>query len=447
MIPFQKVHHYKAVLNNSFVINDGYLKLILGWQQNRRQEFADILSPDEYGLYFLLNTINYDVRYILPEKTNLNISFGITGMYQQSKNKGIEFLVPEYNLFDIGGFIIAKKSIDKLDISGGIRYDSRMEKGDPLFLNGDGEKVDYEPGAVVQFKKFNTQFTGISGSIGAAYQFSEILFSKVNISRGFRAPNIAEVGANGVHEGTIRYEIGDPKLKAETSLQFDYALGLNSEHLTAEIDLFSNNINNFIFPGKLSSTDGGDSLTDDIQTFKYISADATLFGGEASIDIHPHPYDWLHFENSFAYVQSTQKNQPDSTKYLPFTPAPKYSSELKATSKKLTRYLKNAYIQFGADIYFKQDKFYAANGTETATPGYTLFNAGIGSDVSSKDKTLFSVYISVSNLTDIVYQSHLSRLKYGAENFTSGRTGVYNMGRNVSIKIVVPLDLKKPKRK
>ncbi len=444
--PYQKIHHYKAVLNNSFIICNGSLKTILGFQQNQRQEYADVLKENQYGLYFLLNTINYDVRYVLPEKNNFNFSFGANGMEQTSENKGSEFLIPEYNLFDIGVFAIAKKTIDKLDISGGIRYDSRNEHGKDLFLNAEGEKINGNtPDAFHQFSTFNSTFTGISGSLGATYQFSENVFTKLNISRGFRAPNIAEISANGVHEGTVNYIIGVPTLKAESSLQLDFALGLNSEHVTAEIDLFNNSINDFIFLSKLQSISGGDSLTDDFSTFKYSSGDANLSGGEISIDIHPHPLDWLHFENSFSYVLAVQKNQPDSTKYLPFTPAPKFSSDLKATIKKSGKNLANAYIKIGLDNYFPQNKFYSAFGTETETLGYALLNFGIGTDILSKGHTFCSLYISANNLTDVAYQSHLSRLKYEAVNNSNGRTGVFNMGRNISFKLVVPIDLNKKK--
>lgn len=446
LTPYQKIHHYKAVLNNSFIVGNGSLKIIAGWQQNQRQEYGNILAPNDYGLYFLLNTINYDVRYLFPEKNKFSVSIGTNGMHQQSQNKGTEFLVPEYNLFDVGVFAIVKKSFDKLDVSGGLRYDSRTEKGEDLFLNENGEKVNNtEPGSYQQFTSFNSTFAGLSGSVGATYQFSEKVFTKLNLSRGFRAPNIAETGANGVHEGTSRYEIGDPKLKAESSLQGDYALGLNSGHITVEADLFYNAISNFIYTSKLNGVAGGDSIIDDIPVYKFMSGDADLLGGEISIDIHPHPLDWLHFENSFSYVQSTQRNQPDSTKYLPFTPAPKYSSELRATVKKLGGFLKNAYAEVGVDNYFTQDKFYAANGTETKTPGYTLINAGMGADITSKGKTLFSFFISANNLTDVAYQSHLSRLKYEAENNVTGRTGVYNMGRNISLKLIVPIDFSKGK--
>ena len=123
--PYQQIYHYKAAWNTNYYIKDGSLKLTLGYQQNRRQEFANVLQPDAYGLYFLLHTINYDLRYVLPDVNTWNFTLGLNGMKQISQNKGIEFLVPDYTLFDIGAYVIAKKTINKLDISGGLRYDIR----------------------------------------------------------------------------------------------------------------------------------------------------------------------------------------------------------------------------------------------------------------------------------------------------------------------------------
>lgn len=444
LTPYQKVHHYKVVLNNSFIVGQGSLKATIGWQQNQRQEYGDILKENQYGLYFLLNTINYDVRYILPDKNDFNVSFGTNGMWQISQNKGTEFLIPDYNLFDIGVFAIVRKTIRKLDISGGLRYDTRTEHGMDLYLNAEGTKTsEATADSYHKFNAFNSTFAGVSGSLGATYQFTEKIYAKINVSRGYRAPSIAEVGANGVHDGTTRYEIGDPDLKAENSLQFDYSIGYNTKHIDAEVDLFSNHISNFIFSRKLESAIGGDSITQGYSTFKFVSGNAQLTGGEVSIDIHPHPLDWLHFENSFSYVQSIQKDQPDSTKFLPFTPGPKFSSELRANAKKLGKTLANAYVKISLDNFFAQNKFYSAYGTETATPGYTLINFGIGADITSKNKTLFSLYISADNITDVAYQSHLSRLKYEDMNNVTGRTGVYNMGRNISFKLIVPIDFSK----
>lgn len=443
-IPYQKINHYKAAVNNSFYLGNNSIKLILGFQQNHRKEYGDVLAPDTYGLYFLMNTFNYDIRYVLAEKNGWDVSFGVNGMQQNSQNKGGEYIVPEYNLSDIGGFTIIKKSFKKLDFSGGIRYDLRLEKTNDLYLNSAGEKTEIpDSSSYHQFNAFTGNFSGISGSIGASYQFSEKVFAKLNAARGYRAPNIGEISSNGIHEGTNRYELGNSKLKAESSLQLDLSFGLNTEHITLEIDLFNNMIDNYIFSRKLNNVLGGDSLSEGATTFQFVAGNANLSGGEIMIDIHPHPLDWLHFENSFSYVQAVQKSQPDSAKYLPFTPAPKLESELRADIKKTGKFMSNTFVKVEAENYFEQNKFYAAFGTETGSSGYTLINVGFGTTFQTATQTLCSLYITVNNIADVAYQSHLSRLKYGEKNNITGRTGVYNMGRNISFKLVIPISLKK----
>lgn len=438
-MPYQQIHHYKAVWNSNVYLGKGNLATILGFQQNRRQEFEDIRTK-QYGLYFHLNTVNYDVRYNFPEINNYNISVGVNGMQQASRNKGSEYLVPEYNLFDAGLFAIVKKSLGSVDVSGGLRLDNRHVNSKSLYVNSDGEQtVVMNADAIERFKAFETDFTGMSGSLGTTWQITKYLFTKLNVSRGFRAPNIPELGANGVHEGTFRYETGNSDLKAETSLQLDYTLGLNTQHISAELNLFDNRINNYIFSRKLNRVAGGDSLIDGTTAFKFVSGDAHLYGGEFRFDIHPHPLDWLHIENAFSYVRAIQLHQPDSTRNLPLTPAPKYRIALKAELDKWGNHIRNGYFKVELENYFAQNNFYSAYGTETRTPDYSLLNVGLGADFACKGRTLFSLYLSANNVTDVAYQSHLSRLKYAPVNYVTGRTGVYNMGRNISVKVVVPI--------
>ncbi|HEX2936709.1 MAG TPA: TonB-dependent receptor [Bacteroidales bacterium] len=440
-LPFQKIHHYKAVWDNTLFVGSCNIKATLGFQQNQRQEYGE--NADEYGLYFLLNTLNYDFVYNLPSFSNFAVSAGVNGMKQTSENKGSEYLVPAYDLFDIGVFGIVKKSLGTVDISGGIRYDSRKQTGEDLFLDENGTRVDYSGPTISQrFRAFSTTFSSFSWSFGATWQISKTVYTKFNVSRGFRAPNISELGSNGVHEGTLRYETGDPALKPETSLQFDYTLGLNTEHISAELSLFHNSIDDFIFLRKLNNVQGVDSVIDGNTVFKFISGNARLYGGEFRFDIHPHPYDWLHFENMFSLVQAEQKSQPDSSRYLPFTPAARLLSTIKTDIPKLTRWLSNVYLKFTVDHSFAQNNVYSAYDTETATPQYTLLNAGVGTDIKVSGKTFCSLYISINNLADVAYQSHLSRLKYAPMNYATGRSGIYNMGRNVSFKLVVPIGIR-----
>ena len=442
-VPFQKIDHYKAVWNNRIFIGNGNIEATLGIQQNRRKEFV---TPDQYGLFFLMNTFTYDIKYNFPKLNNWNFTAGTGGMWQQSQNKGTEFLVPAYHLFDAGVFAIANKKSGNFDFSGGIRFDKRAETSAALYQKADGIQVSAsEPGAIKRFGSFDKTFSGISGSVGAIYQISESVFTKLNLSRGFRAPNIAELGSNGVHEGTQRYEIGNPNLKPESSSQIDFAIGSNTTHISTEVDLFVNAIDHFIFSNRLDLTDNQGSQLSNLPVFKFAEGNALFYGGEFRIDFHPHPLDWIHFENTFSYVIGTLANQPATSRYLPFTPPPHWTSEIRLDFEKTVHYFANSYVKFGIDDTWKQNHIYAAYGTETRTPGYTLLNIGAGTDFVYRQKTRFSLFVSINNLTDLAYQSHLSRLKYTGMNYATGRTGIFNQGRNISFKLLIPIDFSEKK--
>jgi iron complex outermembrane receptor protein len=103
----------------------------------------------------------------------------------------------------------------------------------------------------------------------------------------------------------------------------------------------------------------------------------------------------------------------------------------------------NFYGLINAQIYLKQNHVLLADATETPTAGYTLCNAAVGSDYKNKKgELLFSAIVSVNNIFDIAYQSHLSRLKYAPENYATGRAGVFNMGRNINLKLMIPVNYK-----
>jgi len=440
--PHQEINHLRVASNNYFILKKGTINADLGFQNNKRKEFVDPTNPNDIALFFDLNTFNYNIRYNLEKMNGWETSAGIGGMQQSNTNKGSEFLIPAYNLFDAGAFVFTQKIINKLTIAGGLRFDNRYMNSKALFLDSLGKPVSVpDANSELKFSSFTKNYNGISGSLGLSYQINKTSTLKFNVSRGFRAPNIAELASNGEHEGTFRYEIGNPNLKSEISHQIDIAYFLNSEHITFELTPFVNFIGNYIYSEKLRGANGTDSIAnpaDPSPIFKFTSGNATLVGGEIYFDIHPHPLDWLHFENSFSYVQATQQNQPDSSKYLPFIPAPKYRGEIKAQFKNVSENLSNTYIKFGVDYFFKQDKFFSAYGTETGTPAYSLLSAGIGANIKAfKRKDFMSLYISGENLADVAYQNHLSRLKYAPENLETGRVGVYNMGRNVSVKLIM----------
>lgn len=439
--PFQKISHQRLFINNQFILGRSRLSFNVGYQLNQRQEFGNPQKPDEYGLYFFLPTWNYDAKFFLPEFKGWKTSFGTSGMFQQNVNKGSEYIIPDYNLFDAGGFFFAQKQSGKLFYSGGFRYDTRKIISQALLLDISGNPASFGSPRFLGFSKF---YQNYSASAGMSYQANKKVTFKLNLARGYRAPNISELASNGIHEGSNRFETGNRTLNPETSFQIDLGLEYNSDHITIELNSFNNNIQNYIYASRLPSYTFMYDPNDLIPMYKFIQGTANLYGGEISVDVHPHPWDWLHFENSFSIVKGELLNQPDSSKYLPFIPAPRIQSELRANFRKKGNYLRNMFAKIEFEYYFNQDEYLKENHSETATPSYMLLHAGIGSDIiSKKGRKLFSVYFTANNLLDEAYQNHLSRLKYLPANLSTGRTGVFNMGRNFSMKLLIPFDFKK----
>ena len=406
-LPFQQIKHYKAVWDNSLNLKRGWLKAIIGYQQNRRQEFED--NADEYELFFKLHTITYDLRYLSQEFNGWKMAGGVNGMWQQSQNLGEESLIPEYKLFDIGAYATVSKSLECLTLNGGLRFDNRH--------------LDFH----------SRNFNGITGSIGAVWNASEHLNLRLNMARGFRAPNMSELGSDGVHEGTLRYEIGNPELKPEYSWQADLGLDFTSEYVSAQVALFANRIENYIFAQRIDM-----EMEEGYRTYEYTQGDARLLGFEAGIDIHP--IHSLHFENTFSLVDAQQLHADEDAKYLPMTPAPRWTSELKyELSHHGHKTLNNAYVALGLEHNLAQNHYYKVDDTETRTPAYTLLSLSVGTDLNIHKKKVAELYVTAENLLNTAYQNHLSRLKYCDVNNATGRQGVFNMGRNIVFKVVVPI--------
>jgi iron complex outermembrane receptor protein len=447
----QHVQHYRAMLTNNIITGDSRVAVNLGFERSVRREYSHPEDAAQPGLYLQLNSFLYDIKYYAAAVNGWNITTGVNGMYQVNDvTQGTDFVIPSYNQFDIGPFAMVKKNFGKLDVSAGLRYDSRTFHNDALATRPDpvtGFDMPYSGNgnANTVFNKYSHTFSGVTYSGGLTYAFSNKISLKTNVSRGFRAPNILEISANGVHPGTGIYQIGGLDLKPEFSLQEDIGLDYVTRHVSGTVAFFNNNISNYIYNRRLDTI-----IVPNNQTYQFTATQAQLYGGEIQIDIHPHPLDWLHFENSFSVVYGLNNGTGsiktgDTDRYLPFIPPPHGISELRANFKKPAKWLANTFVKLQLEYYTAQNRVFSAYGTETPTPGYTLLNAGIGTDITNR-KGVVTCNISVfgNNLGNVAYQDHLSRLKYFEPypNDPRGHSGIYNMGRNLGIKVEIPLYVK-----
>jgi len=451
----QHIQHFRFYNTSNFKLGNSDLNVLIGGQQSIRREYNHPTVPDQAGLFVVLNTLNYDIKYNLPDFAGIESTIGINGMFQSNRSKNAtDFPIPDYNLFDVGAFFFARKSFGKIDVSGGFRADRRNIEWKNFYVasnpqTGFGEKVSEDVAdADLQFPAFEKNYYGLSGSLGLTYNVSEKLLIKANISRGYRAPNITEIGSNGLDPGAHIVYLGNRTFKPEFNLQQDLGIIAYLQDADLSFEVFNNHIQNYIYQSRLTDQNGNPVvIVPGNLTYQYQQSKAQLYGAEVSINLHPSQLKWLSFNNSMAYVVGLNKNETllnlhgRDAKYLPFIPPLQIRSELKATAQKSIGFLNKPYVKVDAAIFADQNKFYALDNTETYTKGYTLFNAGFGSAIlSGKGKVLMDIFIQVDNVFSMAYQSHLNRLKY-FEYYNSspnGRSGIYNMGRNFSFKMVIP---------
>ena len=463
----QHVQLYRIYSNSNFKVGDGNLIANLGYQFSHRREFTHPQDPTIPGLNLELTTYTYDFKYAFDIANGYETTFGVNGMYQNNVlGYSTAFPIPNYHQFDIGPFFAIKKSYGKLDLSGGVRLDSRSFNGQAAYIDTTntffpslytGNNPTGAQNVKKQFNALNKNFSGVSYSFGGTYNFSDRFLLKANIARGFRAPSIAELSANGPDPGSQIYHVGNSSFKPEFAVQEDIGAFLSLPNVSASVEVFRNNIDNYIFQEQildaagnavLVNADGSANANGQYSKFTYVQSQARIQGAEFSLDIHPYP--WLHFENSATLTYGTNLGAggtiADSLKYLPFIPPLHIHSELRGTFAKGFGTFKNVYAFIGVDHFDAQNHFFSAYGTETYTAGYNLLSAGIGGNVvNAAGKKIIEIFIEGTNLADVNYQSNMSRLKYfDNTNVPAGvQPGIFNMGRNVSFKIIVPFDLSK----
>ena len=392
--PKQGIFNHLLSLNSILYFKNSKLDLDLGYIANDRSEFED---SNEAALHMKLKTFNYNVKYHLPKTGKIETIVGVQGMHQTNRNSGEEYLIPDAVTNDFGVFGTANYEWKTNVFQAGLRFDNRK-------IVTDAQGIAGQEGS---FEAVDKSFDSFNASLGYKTSLADDLTFRLNVASGFRAPNLAELTSNGVHEGTNRYEVGSSNLKTEQNIQTDLNLEYKNSHFEFFVNGFYNHINNYIYTAAT-----GESIDSNL-VFDYIQDNAKLYGGEVGLHFHPHPLDWLHFETSFESVTGEKENGD----YLPLIPANNWDNTIR-TEFKIQNWLEDGFATLNVSSTFNQKN---VSGFETKSNGYTLVNLGFGGTVKL-GKTIFDVNVNGNNLLDKRYIAHLSRLK---------TDGIPNIGRNI----------------
>lgn len=426
--PRQEVdHHILKISAYKRFVDLGKLSFQYSFQLNNRKEYdirkgelSEIPSMD-----LQLQTHNASLVHLL-ERKNWSLESGISGGVQENfpnPSTQARRLIPDYFRTDAGVFSVFKyKFNSKINAEAGARYDfnrfdaykyydeSAWHKYEDIypkfFLQSSGSRVLTRP--ILDYHNF-------SGNVGVNYLPSDYLNFKLNLSRTERAPNAAELFADGLHHSAAIMEEGDLGIKKEGiyNLNFSALAKANVlKGLTLEVNPYLMWSDSFInqVPIGVKSTNRGDFVVWNYQQIK-----ARIFGIDADAQLQIS--DELKWVSSFSALRGNNLTH-DETLILMMPTSWRNAVEWNSNKKN------NIYVKVEAENVWKQKHFpirnqnvdFVENGIlvtkevdYSSTPaGYAIFNASAGIDVFKN----INLNFKINNIFNKEYKEYLNRLRY-----------------------------------
>lgn len=400
--PLQRVGAQRLRLAAQLPAGASHLDALVGYERNRRREYEEVAAEaaGDVATGLLAETWSGDLRLHHPEVGPLTGSLGASLLWTGFEKFGSETLIPENRTTNLGVFAFEQAEAGRFRLSGGIRFDWR--------------RMDVSADDVLDVAAQQREWTSLVGNVGALYRLSEGTALVLNVGRGFRAPNPFELFANGVHEGTLAFERGNPDLDVEASLNTDLAFRVQGNRLALEVGGFVNLVDGYIFtvpvPGLIDPGSG-------LQVFDVVQGNARLVGAELSAQYHPWPA--VHLDVTADFVRGTNTTTGDPLASMPPFRA---TWRLSYEGRDLARWAASPYLWFGGQANARQTRldpseaaFYeqAFDGAGFTPMAFTLLDVGAGITLVA-GPTPVQLDLRVTNLLDTAFADQLSRIKVNA---------------------------------
>ncbi len=330
-------------------------------------------------------------------------AFGVQGLFRQYTPTGDEAFTPGASNNNVAAYVYQEVPLARdataahaPRVQVGVRYDQFALRTNPS--NAD---------AVVRFGAAQSRsFGNVASSVGLSVPLSEYVSVSANTSRGFRAPTVEEMYANGFHAAVGTFDMGNPNLKPEQSTGYEIGLRAQSARTFAQINSYYNLIDRYILPRAVGARDiGGNS----VPLVNYVQANAKLYGIEGQVETQ-----LVRHVVGGVMGDFTRALFRDGTGNLPYIPAGRLGGSLRYD---------NGHISTGADVrrVFNQPHV-SGDALDVATNAYTMLNLNATWLFTVRGSTVHSFTVRVDNVLDEQYRDATSRIKSFA----------FNPGRNLS---------------
>lgn len=417
--PRQQVSHQISAVKMWYGFNNQTkIHLQLSRQFNDRAEYDRPSRQSQRELFntipayqLLLTTDIVETKLEHQLHKNVRGIIGTNWMNQGNVSEGLQPILPNYRAYTYGVFVVEKWQHGRWMAEFGGRYDWR-----------DQTRFIYQNG--IQSNKMF--YTGATFSVGGGYVVNEYLKINSNISSAWRPPSINELYSYGLHGGTATFEIGNPNLIPERSLNSEVGVVLNHSKWNGEFNVFRNKFSNFIY--RLPNPVPTLTIRGSFPMMNFVQDDALLQGAEVNVTRELGKSFSAGINASYLHAQNTTDNVP-----LIFMPANRARFTMAYQKENLWN-LKSVFANMQYNYVAAQYRF--PQGIDIIDPptayGLLDINAGCETHIG---KQPIRISMSVYNVLNTPYRDYLSRLRY------------YTLepGINFLLRLAIPFTIHQPK--
>jgi iron complex outermembrane recepter protein len=341
-------------------------------------------------------------------------SIGFNFITHENIQQGTAYqeLIPNFVDYGEGVFAIEKYAVRKWVIEAGFRYDYRRL-----------QVYKYDPTLVIEERPvYNWQEP--TANIGATYKLNEHFSVDYNFGTAWRAPQVIELFANGVHQSAAAWEFGDSSLTLEQAYNNNISFTYTSTKLVIEAGVYVNYFHHYIYAqpdlNYITTIEGT------FPAFTYTQVNALFKGLDLSINYN--------ITKNLSLISKTtivRARNEAIHNWLIDVPADRFDNSLRYEWPSIHHW-KNVFFQVNNLVVAKQSRVPPNSDFAAPPPGYMLWGASAGFSAPF-DKHELKISLSVTNLTNVDYRDYLDRFRYYFAD----------LGRNVVLRVIVPFDIKK----
>ena len=305
-----------------------------------------------------------------------------------------EAFVPASELDTIALFLFEKADFSRVRIDVGLRYENQHTD--------------------VRDNDMSAEHNLFSASGGGAFEYTSDHFVGFSGTRSQRGPTIEELFADGPHLSTNSFEIGDPALDGETSMNVDLYLRKTCGRYRYDFTLFYNGIEDFIFlrPNDANEDGLADRVDSDFRdtVMRSTNPDALLLINQAQRDA---VFWGFELEAEMTAFEDS-RGRLDVRLWTDFVDGELDGGD---TVPRLPP------LRFGENLSWEHGSAYAALAVtrvtsernpallDTETNGFTMVNIDVGYTIKIDDLWALAMFARGSNLANATARKHVSFVK------------------------------------